>query len=382
MMTWWRLGRGASYRLALLLCLAVPGAALGQPVAIDSYLEGYARAVLERELGLPDASVQVSQGVISLRAEDLRGVDRDRVIRTLAGIRGVVAVNVVEAPPAAPPPGAPPPAVVGPPPSPKDGRPVVEQLATGFLKPGRLFDPLIADPRWPHFSAAWQHYLSDEGFKDVGAASFGESFSLYRWNGPFGGQTEVGIQASVFAIFDLGSDSFDLINADYFAGLTASYRLGDWQAMARIFHQSSHLGDEFLLSNRIQRQNLSYEAADLILSRYFLDGAFRAYGGGGIIMRRDPENLGRGSAHYGLEFYSPWTFAGTAIRPVAAIDLQNREENNWQTDLSLRAGLQFETVQVFGRRLLLLLEYFNGHSPNGQFYRDTIDYIGLGVHLF
>ncbi|MGH7301217.1 MAG: DUF1207 domain-containing protein, partial [Candidatus Rokuibacteriota bacterium] len=22
-----------------------------------------------------------------------------------------------------------------------------------------------------------------------------------------------------------------------------------------------------------------------------------------------------------------------------------------------------------------------GHSPNGQFYRDTVDYVGLGLHF-
>jgi len=31
--------------------------------------------------------------------------------------------------------------------------------------------------------------------------------------------------------------------------------------------------------------------------------------------------------------------------------------------------------------LLLLLEYFNGHSPNGQFYKDRVEYIGLGTHF-
>jgi hypothetical protein len=28
-----------------------------------------------------------------------------------------------------------------------------------------------------------------------------------------------------------------------------------------------------------------------------------------------------------------------------------------------------------------MLEYFRGHSPNGQFYREKIDYIGLGAHF-
>jgi hypothetical protein len=29
-----------------------------------------------------------------------------------------------------------------------------------------------------------------------------------------------------------------------------------------------------------------------------------------------------------------------------------------------------------------MIEYFNGHSPNGQFYRDRIEYLGVGLHLY
>jgi len=198
---------------------------------------------------------------------------------------------------------------------------------------------------------------------------------------PVGGQWEFGLQAAVFAIFDLDSDSSDLINADYFAALTGSYRVGPWEFLTRFFHQSSHLGDEFLLNNRVERVNLSYEGFGALGSRYFLDDAVRLYAGGSALVHQDPANLKPGAIQYGLELYSPWRLA-PGIRPVAAIDLQNRQQNDWQLDLSARAGLQFESVQVLGRKLQLMLEYFAGNSPNGQFYRDRIQYIGLGLHLY
>ena len=61
--------------------------------------------------------------------------------------------------------------------------------------------------------------------------------------------------------------------------------------------------------------------------------------------------------------------------------MQNYEENDWRADVSARAGIQFESVQVLGRNLQLLVEYFNGYSPNGQFYTEKIEYVGLGVHF-
>jgi hypothetical protein len=30
----------------------------------------------------------------------------------------------------------------------------------------------------------------------------------------------------------------------------------------------------------------------------------------------------------------------------------------------------------------VLLEYFNGNSPNGQFFDRTIEYFGPGVHFY
>ena len=106
----------------------------------------------------------------------------------------------------------------------------------------------------------------------------------------------------------------------------------------------------------------------------------RLYGGGSVLVRREPDDLKPGAFEYGLELYSPWHLAW-GIRPVAAVDLQNRQENNWAVDISARAGLEFGGVQVLGRKLLIALEYFNGHSPNGQFYRDRVNYFGIGAHL-
>jgi hypothetical protein len=320
----------------------------------------------------------VSSGVVSVRAEDLKDLDRERVLAALSSVPGVVAVTVVETAAAAPPAGpASPPAEAAPPATPPDS----DKLPTGFLKAGRLFDPLIADPRWPHFGASYQRYTGDSQFENVGAVSFGESISVYRGDGPFGGQWEAGLQAAVFAIFDLDGESSDLVNADYYVALTGSYRHGGWQALARFFHQSSHLGDEFLLSNRVERVNLSYEGIGLLVSRYLLDDAVRLYGGGSVLVRSDPDDLKPGAIEYGLELYSPWHLM-RGIRPVAAVDLQNRQQNSWALDLSARAGLEFGGVQVLGRKLLIALEYFNGHSPNGQFYRDRINYFGIGAHLY
>jgi hypothetical protein len=127
--------------------------------------------------------------------------------------------------------------------------------------------------------------------------------------------------------------------------------------------------------------NLSYEAVDLRLS-YEVADWLRVYGGAGYIVRGDPEDLKPWSTQAGIEVRSPRTYWNGTLRPLAAIDVQNREQNDWQADLSVRAGVQFEKLAVYERKIQLLAEYFNGYSPNGQFYRDRVQYIGLGIHLY
>ena len=390
----WRSGViGIMAAVGLALVVAAPARAVSGRG--DPFIAGYASAILERELGVSARSLRVTGGVVTLDAADVAGADRGDVIGALMRVPGVVRIDIQApsvTPPAAPatpasrtataptpatPASAPVASAVAPPDRDTPG----ETRAIGFLPGGQLFKPLIADPRWPHFAAAYQHYFIDGAPRDVGAVSFGETFTFYRDRlGP--GWWEAGIQAGVFAIFDLGADSADLINADYLVAAVAGYRVGRLSALARIFHQSSHLGDEFILRNnaRIDRVNLSYEGFDVRLSYELLDDVVRIYGGGGYLFHRDPNRLAPGFIQGGLEFRSPWPGPGARVRPIAAADVQAREENDWKADLSLRAGVEIPGV-LGDRSLQFLLEYFRGRSPNGQFYRDRVEYLGLGVHF-
>ena len=68
------------------------------------------------------------------------------------------------------------------------------------------------------------------------------------------------------------------------------------------------------------------------------------------------------------------------MRPIIAADIKNYEENDWSTDISARAGVEFDNLQVMGRKLQVMVEYFNGFTPSGQFYKDKVEYVGLGAH--
>lgn len=338
------------------------------------YLVGYAEAVLHQVLGLPGTRADVAKTTVNVSGE-LSDGDKARVRARLILIEGI---EKVAFPPTA-----------------------VEKWTRRLL-----FTPPIADVRAPRFAAAWQSYRGNNSLTNVGAVSFGETLTLADFTGSdierddiHQGNYELNFQGAVFSIFDLDGTSKDLVNSDFWAAITGSYRqryeLGDVSGMLRLFHQSSHLGDEYILFNAVSerdRVNVSYEGVDLAAA--FEPEAYdglRVYGGGSVLLRREPTTLDRWSAKLGGEYiWSEVRWPGTKVPgfdwpengfhfyPVAAAHFQAYGQNDWQPDVSLAAGVQFRDRKTDDRQVRLLLSYFNGYSPNGQFYDEQLEYVSFG----
>ena len=258
------------------------------------------------------------------------------------------------------------------------------------LPRGDVFCPLLADPKGQRSFVSYLHETSDDGDLNVGSVGISDAFGLLRVGGPKPGDGfQMSLAGSVFAQFDLESASYDLVNADYIIGLPIAFRRKAFSMRFRLYHQSSHLGDEFVLREnnpKFVRENISFEAAEMILS---LDGGpFRAYGGGEYLLRRDPEDLERYVAHGGVELRPArrlvrfGTVAG--VRFVAGGDVKASEEQDWKPAVSIRTGFEFDRPRDTdppGRRWGLLFEAYTGPSPYGQFFRNQVRYFGAGIHF-
>ena len=352
---------------SLLLC--EPYSAWSQPVT-DEYILGFATSVLHREFNVIDAKVTVRNGEIVIQARDLQGIDRDKLRRALGSIEGVNQVVISETDASTDLARS------------DDTRAAnVSEGSSGFLPRGLLFTPLHGDPRWPHFSASYRGYRTND-LTAAFAGNFGETISLYRNKAPFSGQWELVLQAGVFSLFDLSATSLDLVNADYNVGLLTAYRSGKFSGFLRLHHQSSHLGDEFLLGNPgIERINLSYEELDVKLAYEAFDW-MRVYGGGGYLVHRDPTDVEPITTQWGIELTSPIQFFSGAVTPIGYADFQSTERSQWAIAQSIMAGLRFENPRIGNRQIQLLAQYFAGPSPDGQFYTQHSNWFGIGLHLY
>lgn len=250
---------------------------------------------------------------------------------------------------------------------------------------GRLFAPLLADPKQPHFFAAWLWVTSPIVTGQVSNVGLGEDIVLIRgrrrgW--------EVSVAAGVFSQFNMRTRSNDLINTDFVIGFPVAHRRGALSTRLGVYHQSSHLGDEFILNTNPTRVNLSFEAVELLVAGDF--GSFRAYGGGEYLVRHEPADLQPGLLHAGLEYRQPGgTGRGVrapglgAGRLVAALDAKSTQERKWRVGWSLRLGIEFRpTIEEGTTRLLSLqLHAYSGPTPYGQFYQANVRSVGIGLHL-
>jgi len=245
----------------------------------------------------------------------------------------------------------------------------------------RAFSPLIADPKQPHFFATWLWITSPIVTGQVASVGLGEDIVLARGHAH---KWETSVAAGVFSQFNMQTRSNDLINTDFVIGFPFAYRTGPLSVRARIYHQSSHLGDEFILNTNPTRVNLSFEAAELLVARDL--GGLRLYGGGEYILRHEPSDLRPGLLHGGFEYRHARRVVHLGGlgdgHAFVALDVKSIEERKWRVGWSGRVGVGFRLDTGDASRLVSLqLQGYSGPAPYGQFYQENVRSVGIGVHF-
>ncbi len=248
----------------------------------------------------------------------------------------------------------------------------------------RLFEGPSADPTElrSHVSLA-NVTVADTDFVDFTGAfvSITAFYPLYRATWLLtGGQWQMNLQAGILSQFNMDRASNDLLNTDFLVGFPATYRNGDFSLRTRLMHQSSHLGDELLLSeNAPKRVNLSFEFVDLILSQEM--GDWRAYGGGTYLISREPSTMKRWEGQAGLE-YRDNLFSSIPGSLLMAVDYRAREETDWEAQVGGKIG--WDVSWEVGPQTVdfdVVLQGYSGPLPFGQFFTVDTSYFGIGMDI-
>lgn len=250
-----------------------------------------------------------------------------------------------------------------------------------------LYAPMIANPRATLYSAAYHIGDNIMGTKSI-AVSFGDNFPIFRWRNVFywQGDLQIDVQAGVWSVFKMGvhydGEISELVNTDFLVGFPLSYAFDKWAFNLRVYHVSSHLGDEYMAHHPdIKRLNPSMEAIDLFGS-YQVNMNLRLYGGFGCVFHSDKTypikpplyvEYGGEMRVWGRKFFYHHLY-GT---PFLAVYLRNWQVNDWRLDGTYMIGYEISKLQGVGRKMRVYINYHNGYSE-GQFFKDHTSYTGFG----
>ncbi len=262
--------------------------------------------------------------------------------------------------------------------------PALAQLGpTGGGVPARggLFTPLLADPQEPGFFATYLFARTQHLAPRIGSVGFGQTIGLVRAQAD---RWQLAVAAGVFSQFDMASTTNHLMNTDYIVGIPINYRRGPQSARIRVYHQSSHLGEEFLDGGAVRRQLVSFEALEILVADELWN--WRLYGGGEYRFQHTPGSMKPTVGHAGLEYRSPEPLVRLGHfgdgQLVAALDGKSFEDRRWQVGWSLKIGLAFSNpteIDAHRPHWSVVLTAYTGPTPYGQFYRENLSSVGLGI---
>ena len=176
--------------------------------------------------------------------------------------------------------------------------------------------------------------------------------------------------------------SNDLINADYIIGLPLTFRRNGFSVRAKLYHQSSHLGDEYLLRERGDRPREPVVRVGGTARSRRRSVRFASYGGGERIFRREPDTLPDSVFHAGVELR---TGRARRVQMLAGVDVEDDRAPRLVAGGERRASASRSDARapkdIPGGSSCCCLEVYQGPSPYGQFFQDDISYIGAGIHF-
>ncbi len=194
---------------------------------------------------------------------------------------------------------------------------------------------------------------------------------LFSWEMNFG--------AGTFTQFDLirkddGSYLAGLLNNDYKLSTDLNIQRKNHNIHLRIFHLSSHLGDDYIIRNNdslLNDKSMNYEQIDLTYLR--LRGENYWYAGIGEIytkhvFRKRLSFQGGGLVVFGI----PKT-----VNPFLSVNLKMFAENDFIPDVRTATG-----VNVMHRTqpiMRLWFEYYSGELPYGTLHYGRVSWIGLAM---
>jgi uncharacterized protein DUF1207 len=188
----------------------------------------------------------------------------------------------------------------------------------------------------------------------------------------------LGVGSQVYGRFSLDDSKASLISVDWVAGLNATALLGALAVTMEVYHESSHLGDEY--GDRFQAQRLDWSREVVAGWATYGAGRWRFTGGVSYVIY-DGLSLPKAGAALGLDFGGGrHQVLPRAVEPVIGLYVEAAGATQWRLNNSAKLGLAFRRGEGT-RRVGIALIAHDGLSTQRQFFRHESQYFGLEVRF-
>ncbi len=245
-----------------------------------------------------------------------------------------------------------------------------------LLPDGLIFTSYLAGARESRISCFWFHE------QDIGAnwdITLGGRVGILRYGTahnymPEGWQLDV--EGAAFPRLDQNDGLRDMAATDFRFGVPITYGEGPYQMKIAYYHLSSHLGDELLL-RLPNTPRINYTRDAIVWGHsYYIWPELRIYGEIGYSLR-----VNGGAEPWELQFgaeYAPCCPTGAAGAPFWAVNFHLREEVDFGGSFVLQTGWAWRG-RYSGHLLRAGLQYYNGKSPQYEFFNDHEEQIGIAM---
>lgn len=242
-----------------------------------------------------------------------------------------------------------------------------------FPRADEVFHRLLADPRQTQTSARYYRL----GGRDMGDVALGNMWGLLRWT-PEGAdwRAQWNIEGMAYSRFHVTGGINEFETVDFFLNLPVEARRGRLSGRAMLYHESSHLGDDYI--RRTGDQGFRYSVEGLKLAGSWDAHRFlRLYGGPSFLVHAVPRQRSA-TLQWGFELRSPDFLRKEPFYAYLAQDFQSKSQVGWNVDSNTQLGVRMAFRRAI-RSLRVHLDYFDGHSPFGQYFRRREHYLSLGL---
>jgi hypothetical protein len=215
------------------------------------------------------------------------------------------------------------------------------------------------------------------GEQREGEAVLGENFpivALKRGTNP----VVLGFGSQVYGRFSLADAKSSLISIDWLAGFNTSAYLGKWSLTLELYHESSHLGDEYGERFQIGRLDWSRE----VMTGWLTYGAGQwRFTGGASYVFQDGLELPRPAASLAIDFRGRVRPDGSSsLQPLMGLFTEATSATGWRMSNSAKIGVALVTPGR-NQQLSIALIAHDGLSTQRQFFRQESQYLGLELRF-